>query len=108
MTAKCASANTDTAANLCLVPDTNLAQLDTGAEHASQIFYQLTEINSSICSKIEKKFIVIKGILCRNQLHFQTMFRNLLQTDTVGLLFLLSVFHLCFFILLCRRTNDFF
>ena len=39
--------------DLCLVPHTDLPQLNSGPEHARQVFDQLTEINPSVRRKIK-------------------------------------------------------
>ena len=53
MAAQRSSTDTDTAADLGLIPDTDLAQLDTGLEHTCQILDQFTEVDTSVCCKIE-------------------------------------------------------
>ena len=47
------STDTDTATDLGLIADTDLAQLDTGLEHTCQILDQFTEVDTSVCCKIE-------------------------------------------------------
>ena len=51
VTAQRSSTDTDTAADLGLIAD--LAQLDTGLEHTCQILDQFTEVDTSVCCKIE-------------------------------------------------------
>ena len=81
MTAEASAADTDTAHDLRLITDTNLAQFDTCLEYRSQILYQLTEINSSVCCKVKKDFIVVKCIFRINQLHLKTMLPDLFKTN---------------------------
>ena len=73
MAAQRPSTDADTTADLCLITDTNLTQLDTGLEHTCQILYQFAEVDTSVCCKIEENLIVIKGILYIDQFHLQTM-----------------------------------
>ena len=91
MTAKLSSTDPHTAYDLGLIADTDLAKLDPGLEYRRQILYQLTEIDPSVCGKIEKYFIVIKRVLCINELHLQLMLVDLFQTDTKSFFFLLLI-----------------
>ena len=67
------STDADTTADLCLITDTNLTQLDTSLEHTCQILYQFAEVDTSIRRKIEQHLVIIKRILRIDQLHFQTV-----------------------------------
>ncbi len=77
MAAKGSAANTDTAQDLGLIPDADLAQLDPGTENPCQILYQIAEIHAAIRCKIEKDLTVIKGIFCVDELHIQLMAADL-------------------------------
>ena len=74
-----------------VVADAYLPQLDSCAEHRSQILYQLTEVNASIRRKIKQKLIIVKGVLRIDQLHFQSMLCDFFLADGKGLLFLFPV-----------------
>ena len=105
MTAQRSSADTDTAQNLGLIPDTDLTQFDSSTEHTCQIFYQFTEIDSSVCGKIKQQFIVVKRILCLYQFHRKTMFFDLFQANFICffLFFMISLFNAV--ILRCCHTD---
>ena len=60
--AKLSATNAHATENLCLIR-TPIWRLNPGTEYGRQVFYQLTEINTSVCSKIKQQFIVIKRIL---------------------------------------------
>ena len=108
MTAQRTSTNTDTAKDFGLITDTDLTQLDSGTEYTSQIFYQLTEIDTSVCGKVKQQFVVVKSILCLHQFHGKTVFFNLFQTDLVCIFFFLMVLLFDTVIFRCCHTNDCF
>ena len=105
MTAQWSSTDTDAAQNLCLIPDADLPQLDTGTEHAGQILYQLAEIDASVRGKIKQYLVIIKGILCLDQLHFQSVLFNLFLADLKRLFFLEAVGRLPGIVLLGRDPD---
>ena len=51
MAAKRSAADANSAEDLCLIADTDLAKLDSRLKDSRQILYQLTEINSSVGGK---------------------------------------------------------
>ncbi len=87
MAAQRSPTDTNASHNLGFVPHADLAQFNTGPEYSCQILYQFPEIDSSIRRKIEQHLVIVKGILRIDQLHFQSMLLNLLQTDVKSFLF---------------------
>ena len=106
MAAQSSSTDTHSSQNLCLISDTDLPQFNPRLKHCCQIFYQVTEINTSVRSKIKQYFIIIKGVFHIDQLHLQFMCPDLLQTNLVS--FLLSFFITLRFriIFRCSHTNN--
>ena len=106
MTAQWPSTNTDSTTDLGLISHADLTKFNTGAEHTSQIFYQFPEINSSICCKIKKQFIVVKCIFCIDQFHLKSMLVDLFITDLICFFFLFTVLCLRLFVLFgCHSQN---
>ena len=105
MAAQRAAAYADPPHNLGFVPDADLAQLDSGLEYAGQILYQLPEINPSVRCKIKENLIVVKGILCVDQLHLQAMIPDFVQTNPKRFLLLLPVCGFLLDIPLICKTN---
>ena len=103
MAAQASSTDSYAPQNLCLIPDSDLAELNPGTEYACQILNQLPEIDPPVCSKIKQHLIVVKRIFCLNQLHLQAVLPNLFLADTEGFLLLLPVGRLPRVIL--RRRN---
>ena len=91
MAAKLSSADSHAADDLCLVADTDLAKLDSGLENGGQVFYQLTEIDSSVSREIKEHLVVVKGVFRVDELHLQLVLANFFQADTEGFFFLLLV-----------------
>ncbi len=91
MATKPSPADTDASPDLRLIPHADLAQFDTGTEHACQIFHQLTEINPSVRRKVEQHLVVVKSILRIDQLHFKAVLTDLLKADLKRLLLLLTI-----------------
>ena len=87
MAAQRSSADANAADELCLITDADLTQFNSCLKHSCQIFYQFTEVNPAIRSKIKQHFIVVKSVLCVDQFHFQLMFPDLFLTDAHGILF---------------------
>ena len=106
MTAEASATDTDTAHDLRLITDTNLAQFDTCLEYRSQILHQLTEINSSVCCKVKKDFIVVKCIFRINQLHLQFVLGNLLKADLKCVFLFLFILAFNLIVFRCCKTND--
>ena len=75
-----------------LIPHPDLTELDPRAEHSRQVFYQLSEIDAPIRSKIEQDLIPVKCILYVNQLHFQIVFADLFKADFKRLFFFSAYF----------------
>ena len=106
MTAKLSSTDTDSTAHFRFIPHSDLPKLDPGTEDGCQILYQLTEIHTSVRGKVKHDLIVIKCIFCGNELHFQVMLTDLLNTDFVRPSGLLLIRDEPLLILLCRQTLD--
>ena len=81
MTAETSAADTDSSKNFCFISYTNLAKFNSCLKNRCKILYQLAKINSAVCCKVKQHFIVIKSILCVNQLHLKSMLANLLLAD---------------------------
>ena len=64
MTAERSAAYSNTSHHLGLIPDTDLTKLDSRAEYRCQILYELPEVNSAVCCKVEQQLVSVKGILC--------------------------------------------
>ena len=92
MTAKLSSADSDTAHDLCLIADTDLAKFNPRAENRRKIFYQFTEIDTSVRRKIKEQFIIVKRILCFYKFHIQFMFCYFFQTDLKRFFLFFTVF----------------
>ena len=105
MTAQRPSADADSSHNLCLIPHANLTQFNPGLKHAGQVLYKLPEINPAVCSKVKQHLIIIKGVLCINQLHFQLMLADLFLADLKRLSLLLLIPGFYRPVLLCRHTD---
>ena len=108
MTAKGSSADSHTAYDLGFISHADLTQLDPGLKHRCKILYQFTEVDTSVCCKIEENLIVIKGILYIDQFHLQLMLADLLLTDFEGILLFLAVCFLAGNVFLICHTNDCF
>ena len=89
--AKGSAANAETADKLCLVTNTDLTKLDTGAEHRSQVLNKLAEIHSAVGGKVEEKLGVIEGVLRFYQLHVQLVDKDLVTRNAEGFLFFFMV-----------------
>ena len=106
MAAQLPATDTDTANHLRLITNTDLTELDPCLEYRCQILYQFTEINSSICNKVEQYFIIVKCILGLDQLHIKLMFCNLLFTDSKCLLALFFIIFVSFLIFISSYSYD--
>ena len=106
VTAEGTSANAKTSDSLCLVADTDLAQLDPGAEYRRQILYKLAEVNASVAGKIEQKFGAVESVFYVDQLHLKLVICDLLYADGKGLVFLFGVFCVLLIILFCCRADN--
>ena len=106
MAAQRTTAYADSAKNLCLIPHTDLTQFYTCLKNRGQILYKLTEVNTPICCKIKKDFIIIKGILRINEFHLKIMFGNLFKAYLKRCLFFFFILHLNLIILRRSHTND--
>ena len=91
MTAKFSSTDSNPTHDLCLITDTDLAQLDSGPENRCKIFYQLAEIDTSVRRKIKEQLIIVKRVLRLHQLHIKLMFCYLFQADLKCLFFFFTV-----------------
>jgi hypothetical protein len=58
--AKRSSAHTDSAEKLCLISYTYLSEFDPRFEYRGKVSYELAEVNSARCGKIEEKLCVVK------------------------------------------------
>ena len=108
MAAKRSSADADSAEDLRLIADTDLAKLDSRLKDCRQILYQLAEINSSVGGKVKQHFVIVKRILCIDQLHLQVMCPDLLLADFKRFFFFLAVVLLPRIILRRCDADDFF
>ena len=99
------SADADTAQDLGLITDTDLPKLNTGLEHRCQIFHQFTEINSSVSGKVKQHFVIIKGVLCIDELHLQPMLLDLFLADLKCFFFFFLIGCCLLVILLCCHTD---
>ena len=86
MTAQRTAADSYSSQQLCLIPDANLPEFDSGLEYCRQFPNQLPEIHPSIRGKVKKKLFVIKRIFRLNQFHVQMQFPYFLLADSVGFL----------------------
>ena len=107
MTAETSATDTDSSKNFCFISYTNLAKFNSCLKNRCKILYQLAKINSAICCKVKQHFIVIKSILCVNQLHLKSMLANLLLADLESVPLTLPVILLSFIIVLGSHTKYF-
>ena len=108
MAAKRSAADANSAEDLCLIADTDLAKLDSRLKDSRQILYQLTEINSSVGGKVKQHLVIVKRILCIDQLHLQVVRPDLLLADFKRFFFFLAVALLPRIILRRCNADDFF
>ena len=106
MTAERSAADSDAAHHLGLIPDTNLAKLDSRAEYRCQVLYQLTEVNSAVRCKVKQQLVPVKGILCIHQLHLKAMLDDFLLADGKCLFFLFLISLNRFLILVGCHSDD--
>ena len=105
-TAEGASADTQTAYHLCLVPDTDLPQLNAGMEGACQGLDQLSEVYPFVSGEEEENPAAVKGAFRRYQLHIQLLGGNLLHTKCKGFLFLCLIFRGGLLVLVVGNPKD--
>ena len=96
--AQLAAAAAQTADHLCLIAHADLAQLNTGAEHARKVLNQLAEVHTTVCGEVKQQLVHVKGAFRGDKVHFQTAVLDLLLADDkrlVGTLFVaLERFHI--------------
>ena len=85
------AAHTHSTHELCLVSNTDLTQLNAGAEHRRQILYQLAEVYAARGGEVKEELGVVKGILSVDELHVQLVGGDLLGADAEGTLLQLLV-----------------
>ena len=85
MTAEGSSTDTITTYYLGLVSDTDLSELNSCLKYCRKIFYQLSEIDSSISCKVKQNLVVIKSIFRIDKLHLKIVLFYLLKTNLEGL-----------------------
>ena len=106
MTAERSAADSDAAHHLSLIPDTDLAQLYSGAEYRCQILYELPEVNSAVRCKVKQQLVSVKGILCIHQLHLKAVLDDFLLADGKCLFFLFLISLNRFLILVGCHSDD--
>ena len=76
-----AAAGAEPAEHFRLVPNADLAQLDSRLEHAGQALDQKAEIHASVSGKVKGDLGAVKRILHVHQLHIQLLLRDFLLRD---------------------------
>ena len=100
------AADAQTTHHLGLITNTDLAQLDTGVEHAGQLFHQFTEVHPLIGSEEKQDLAAVKGVLGGDQLHVQLVLLNLFHAQIEGPLFLAAVLLHHFFVMGGGQTQN--
>ena len=76
--AQSSAANADAAEHFRFITDTDLPQFDTHTEHCRQLFYQFTEVYTTVRGKVKDQFILIECHFHIHQFHVQFQTGNLL------------------------------
>ena len=85
------AANAQTADQLCLVAHADLTQLNARAQDGGQLLDQLAEVHAPVGGEKEENLAAVKGILRRDELHFQPESGNFLLADLHCALFAQTV-----------------
>ena len=89
--AQLTAAAAEAADHLRLVAHADLAQLDTGAEHAGQILDQLAEVYAAVRSEVEQQLVHVERAFRGHEVHFQTAVLDLSLADEKRLVRALAV-----------------
>jgi hypothetical protein len=82
--AKRTSANAKPSHHLRLIPDSNLAHLNSHLELLGQVFHQLPKINSAVGSVIKNSLFLVKKVADHDQFHRQISLFDSLQAKLEG------------------------
>ena len=100
------SADAESADHLRLVAHADLAQLNARAEYGGEVLDQLPEVHTPVGGEEEEQLAAVEGALRRDQLHFELVFRDLLQADVKGALLLFEIRSVDMLVLRRRKAED--
>ena len=89
--AQLTAAAAEAADHLRLVAHADLAQLDTGAEHAGEILDQLAEVYAAVRSEVEQQLVHVERAFRGHEVHFQAAVLDLSLADEKRLVRALAV-----------------
>ena len=89
--AQLTAAAAEAADHLRLVAHADLAQLDTGAEHAGEIFDQLAEVYAAVRGEVEQQLVHVERAFRGHEVHFQAAVLDLSLADEKRLVRALAV-----------------
>ena len=99
MTAERSSAYSVATDYLGLISYTDLSELDPSLEYSRKVFYQLSEIDPAVGSKVKEDLVVVECILCIYEFHLKVVLLDLLKADLKCFFFFFTVFFFLFVIL---------